>query len=605
MAFTQSIHPYKGVKVDKVKVFGLDTEYIPKTNQPSELLSWQLAGDTDVLLTQKRLNIKNLYTEAEKMLHGYKAKVLIFVCFFSLAEIQFFNLTEWNISEFKGRYKLTQNYGGGRLMIVDLADWYQHESLKSVATQWGLKKVEYDIGAKVEAIVAGKLAKEELFDDPEFKEYAKMDAVLCQRIYVRMREFFLTKFDVDIVATMTPANTSASIFRLGISESIVQENTDLRKLALGCCWGGRMECLFRGQKPQVYEYDATAHHPSSAIFLNKLPLQKDWQHTLNLKLWLTGISGVGKVYFKFSPDEHFPCLPVMMDDALVFPLEGVSFCSVSEARLAKKKGANLILMNGYFYTSGTTALTEHLCRLQDIRNRSKDNAERKLLKLLSNAVIGKFFQKKIGVDLAKVQKYALENDIPVEEAIKLKGIDFGEGQITVGSCFYPEWYAIILGYARASIAEVAERHGALVISSDSFVTTQRTTDSFTEAGITFNLKAQGELISYRTRFYRVGDKIAHHAIHSLEAAKRILVDFSPDLMFEYDHRRLLHLKESWRTKQAFGSQTFRHMTANLGFDYKRKLLPDGTTVPWQTADERQEFLERADAGPNPLLEVVE
>jgi hypothetical protein len=635
MAFVQSIHPYRGYQVDKVAIFGLDTEYIPRPEVASDLLSWQLAGKDDVLLTQKPLDIKTLYTEAKKMLHGKMAKVYVFVCFFSIAEIQFFDLADWKVSEFKGKYRLSQTYGDGRLMVVDLADWYQHKALKDVAKQWGLEKVEFDIGEKVEAVARGEMTKQDLFDDPVFREYAKMDAVLCQRIYSQMRDFFIKRFSVDIVSTMTPANTSASILRLGVTEPIVQENTDLRKLALECCWGGRMECLYRGTKERVFEYDATGHHPNSAIALGVLPLEKDWHKTGHLGVWMKGLSGLGKVYFKFPPTEKLPCLPVMMDDALVFPLEGVSCCSLSEARLALKKGAKLLLMKAYYYNSGTDILTRHLVNLQAMRNQSKDVAERELLKLLSNGVIGKLFQKKTGVDIAKVQAYAAENGIPVDEAIKLKGVDFGAGKTTVGSCFYPEWYALILGYARASIAEVGEEHGALIISSDSFVTEKVLESPFTKLGISFSEKAQGDLVSYRTRFYRVGDKLAHHAVHNREAGKVVLECFYPtavyqwsgrtfslkslwsvslqddgvceisgidDGVFNYRYGRFLHLKESWKTKKPFGSRTFRSMTTSLDYDYKRKLLDDGTTVPWGSVEERLAFLSKT---PIPVEEPYE
>jgi len=248
-------------------------------------------------------------------------------------------------------------------------------------------------------------------------------------------------------------------------------------------------------------------------------------------------------------------------------------------------------MEGYYYTKGTMLLTEYLKRIQVIRNASSDDAERKLLKLLSNSVIGKFFQKNIGIDIQKVQSYAFKHNIPFEEAINVKGVDFGEGEAKVGSCFYPEWYGLIVGKARATISEIGRDHNALVISSDSFVTDKELESPFIDNQITYSLKASGELVSYRTRFYRVGDKLAHHAVHNREAATEVLKEFIDGGKFKYGYYRFRHLRESWKRKYAFGSRTFLpNMTVDLGFDYKRKLNGNGETMPWESVQARQEFM---------------
>lgn len=585
-AYTQSIKPYtKGDELGEVAIFGLDTEYVPYERKKSDLICWQLAGETHAELLTIPLNIDTLYSESRKMVTG-KINLYVYVCFFSMAEIQFFALEDWQLSEYKGKYKLTQKYGDRRLMIIDLADWFPHQKLAVVAKLWGLKKIQYPIGAMVTKIAKGLKTKDELLADPKFRSYALNDAVIDQRIYVKMREYFL-KLGVDILKTMTPANTSASLFRLKVGEPIEQRDTSLRRMALKCCWGGRMEAIFRGFCPYGFEYDATGHHPNSTIALNKLPLEQHWTRTTNLNQWLSGISGLGKVYFKFSESEQYPCLPVWDEDALIFPLEGMSFCSVSEARLAKEFGAKLVLMDGYFYTDGTTVLTKYLQKVQALRNRSTDKAERELLKLQSNSIIGKLFQKRTGVDLRLVQIYAEKHQIPYEEALKVKEVDFGDGNVTIGSCFYPEWYALILGYARASISRMSKQHHALVISSDSFITEENLGQTFIQEGITYNLKQEGEVVVYRTRFYRIGDKLAHHAVHSQQAAQRVLKTFNPDGILRYTYHRFMHLKESWKSKVAFGSRTHRFMTTSLGFDSKRRLEEkDGWSHAWKNVEER-------------------
>lgn len=601
MAFVQSIRPYRGKVYQGVYIFGLDTEFVPRLGQESDMLTWQLASAKCAKVSEKKLNLENLYASAKAMLsrEGVSesdVKHLAFITFFSLAEIQFFDLREWAVSEFKGKYKLKTSYMGFQLEVLDLADWYPHKPLKEVAEMWGEKKLDYEIGPKVEAVVRGELSREDILADPRFRDYAVNDAVITQRIFAKMRDYFLETHEVDIIATLTPANTSASIFRKRLDKKIGQGDTDLRELALRCCWGGRMEAFFRGTKPNVKEYDATGHHPNSAIALEVLPLEEHWKRTNSLKEWLRFRGGLGKVSFKFPPSERFPCLPIMHESktfqALMFPLEGVSFCTLDEAKQAKRMGASLTLLIGFGYNDGSEALSNYLLSLQAQRNASKDPAERQLLKYMSNGVIGKFFQKKVGMDLAKVQAYAIDKGIPFEEAIRLQGQDWGSGNVTVGSCFYPEWYALILGYARSSICEVARRHNALVISSDSFVTEEDLGEEFEAEKISFGKKAEGELICFRTRFYRVGDKLAHHAVHSKKAAEVVLREFKAEGTFAYGYERFLHLRESWRDRKPFGCRIERpNMTVSLGYDYKRRLMEDGTTEPWKRCEDRDVWLE--------------
>ena len=600
-AFQQSLKPYRATRALGVRIFGLDTEYVPREGKASELLTWQLAGPGRVVVhKRKKLNIATLYEESAKMLVETEedtVRTLVYVTYFSLAEIQFFDLTDWVISEFKGKYKLKQHYNGRVMSIIDLADWYPGRKLEEVAKMWGEQKVDYPIGEKVEAIVAGTLTKAELLADPGFMDYARHDAVITQRIFSKMRAYFMEDHEVDIVNTFTPAGTSASMFRATLTETIGQQDTHLRSLALRCCWGGRMEAIFRGTKPMVYEYDATGHHPNSAIALGVLPLENSWIASRNLREWLSGISGLGWVAFTFPPEEMFPCLPVYSEKAnsLMFPLQGISHCTVTEVKQAVVQGAMVKLMRGFHYKEGTDVLTRYLQGLQGIRNKSQDPAERELLKRMSNGVIGKLFQKNSGIDLAKVQRYADEHNIPYADAIKLKGMDWDTGEIKVGSCFYPEWYGLILGYARASIGDVAKKHNALIISSDSFVTEEDTLgEGFTDWSISFTKKSEGELVSYRTRFYRVGEKLAHHAVHNRVAAAEVLKQFLNEDLFRYENSRILRLRESWKTKLPFGCRVKRDMSTGLGFDYKRQLLEGGQTRPWNTIEDREIWLGKAE-----------
>ena len=107
-AFTQSLNPYHESVAKSVAILGLDSEYVPRLNQASELICWQLASSSKTILRTSRLSLKNLYSGAKTLIPP-SATTIVFVVFYSLAEIQFFQLDEWEVSEFKGKYGLKQN----------------------------------------------------------------------------------------------------------------------------------------------------------------------------------------------------------------------------------------------------------------------------------------------------------------------------------------------------------------------------------------------------------------------------------------------------------------------------------------------------------------
>lgn len=67
------------------------------------------------------------------------------------------------------------------------------------------------------------------------------------------------------------------------------------------------------------------------------------------------IDGIVRVRFMFPEDTRFPCLPVFKQ-RLLFPLSGVSHCTLSELRVALSMGCNVSLYDGWYYKEGTDSL---------------------------------------------------------------------------------------------------------------------------------------------------------------------------------------------------------------------------------------------------------
>lgn len=589
-AFKQSIYPYtKEPYEDKdIAIIGFDTEFYV-SGKSNVLVSWQLGDENGagVLLTSK-LTVDNMVWHATKLI-GRTPKKIFFFTYFIVAEAQFFWSPVWHISEYKGKYKFSTKHGNIDVQVIDLHNWFPREKLASVAKIFGLEKLEYPIVDKMNGVSKGKINLESLLKNKKFRDYAINDAVIVAKIVKSIRDFFLP-YGVDILQTTTAAGTSASLFRkIYVPEAITQFNTKLRKLSLLASWGGRTECFYRGNGGECYNYDAFSHHPSSALQLGILPKSSDWERTSNVKLWMKMLGGLGQVHFKFPSDEKYPCLPVYDDGNLLFPLEGESCCSLSEAKYAAECGAKMVIIDAFGYNNGVDYLQQYLSWLFDMRVKAKDDVESRMIKLMMNSIVGKLFQKSLdSYDLNAIAQYAHEHGLPPAVAMQVIGLPINK-RITVGSCFYPEWYALILGYARMNISRMAKINNALMISSDSLITKKKIKG--VDDSIVYHLKNSGEYVGYRCKLYRVGDKYAHHGVHSREVAKRILDYFitdSSDILYDVNH--IIMLKEGWKQGLQFGTNIQKYMSVSLGYDSKRKLGKDGNTQPWKNTEERRDFL---------------
>lgn len=593
-AFSQSIKPLKeNPRYADPLIIGLDTEYFEGDDGRNTLVSWQIGWDmerSDIYTTP--LTLESLCKKLPE-----SATEVFIATFFVTAEAQFFLTNKWKVSEYKGKYSFDVLAGNVNIHVLDVSIWFQKQGLKDVAPIFGLQKLEFDIVTKMAEYKEKrkKLGKRKadvwLLSDKEFVDYAVNDAVVTGEIFRRMREIVLSDYDVDLLHFRTPAATSGAAFRLRyVQDSIGNTDWPLRIQSLKSCWGGRSECFYRGMVDEVYTYDASAHHPSSCMALGVLPREREWIQTFKVDDLSKAISGICKVAFKFPNDARYPCLPVVSGSSLIFPLTGQSDCTVSEVKLALDMGADITILKCWVYDRGTDIVQRFFAELMEKRKQSKNTAESVMFKLLMNSIVGKLFQKNRELDLQKVRDYAEKNQIPVEVALDV--VKSETRYTTVGSMFYPEWYALILGRARANIGRLAWEKQALMISSDSVVLRQKLDDSFMFDGVPYKKEKQGQYVAYRAKFYRVGEKLAHHALHDKNVASTVLKEILDIDSVDYEKRHIVKLRESYRRHLSFGSTVTQHMSASLDYDYKRILLDDGSTIPWKSSEERESWLER-------------
>lgn len=580
--FIQTLHPLKTTRISKKHlIVGFDTEYNSKTN---ELISVQFS-----CLGHKKLyeiQVDNFYWKdlwkllqsflnEFKIPHNHKlVRGIYLVCFWSIAELQ--HIRDLHHSDYIGEnitYNVSKAFGKQNLHVIDLFQFFKG-SLANVSKMFGYEKMEYD---------TTNITRKDL-KNPKFLEYAVHDAYLTESIFNEFRKLVLDSYNTDILISKSVANTSMSIFRKSfLTEKVGNMNTRIRKMSLLCSWGGNNQAFCRGDFRKNFRlYDANSMYPNSAIQLGVLPREKDWIFAKSMKDFLTGIGGVCKVWFEFPKDEKYPCIPVFKEGKLCYPLCGLSYCTLEEVKYALKCGAKVRLKTGYYYTDGNRDFIRYMKEMIKQKNSSK-GVERAFYKLMMNSIIGKFTQKILNYDFNDVLKIARDIDIPFEQVAGIVNLNVKK-KVNVGSGFCPEWNTIILGYARATQSIAFRENNAFVGTTDSIIMKGRIKHAKIN-GIEYEYEGRGNrLICLKTRVYALldGNKILHLAHHGIHTKKDLVKLFEKALnepTVTYDTRKIIKLRQSVRSGKRFGKEYQRIMNFNGGWDSKRTLNDNGTTVP--------------------------
>lgn len=589
--YSRSVHPFERVTEYDGAVVGFDTEY---TTGRNILLSYQLYANGKGKLWEvkpgKKLKPKDLLLAACSLL-TYVPKRLLFVTYFSLAELQFLPIVSEGISiqEYANGsldvdFSVTSKAGYGiTLTIFDLWRWFNYQSLKKVAKSTGLKKLEWNTKKVTRPMLSNK----------RFQKYAINDAYLCYEIFNKLRSTFRTLAKVDIVQAKTPANASQQVFRrLYVKEVLYNDTDNARLAAMRGAWGGRAEVFARGRLNGTYhEYDFSGAYPASCIKIGQFPVQNSWleyERRANLK---RAKGGFFRVRFKFPLSYRYPNLPVHTRDALLFPSSGESFCTLYEMEEARGMGCTIQVVAGWYYNTGTTCLRDYMEMVIEERAKVK-GATSQMYKLLGNSLTGKFAQAvhRVSINeriaLAERLGTTLDDvfDLTTEELIALGCND----TISVGSVFMPEWYGLITGYTRAALAKMIRTSHAVYCHTDSVWCKHRPS---CDGMLAFEKKGSGSVVIVRTRFGRIGRKhTAYHSVWSRSAANRMLTRFNgATFSYNYKVRKPLKLKEAIKSERKPGTWVELKRKASTFWCGKRRLLSDGTTLPWKDVDEYREW----------------
>ena len=592
IGYSRSVHPFTTFTEYEGAVVGFDTEY---TTGKHVLISYQLYGNGKGKLWRvkpgKLLRPSTLLSSACELL-GYSPKRLLFVTYFSLAELQFLPVSSEGISireyaggsldvDFACTHK-TNGYGC-IITIFDLWRWFNFQSLKKAAKSSGLKKKEWNTKKVTRSMLSNK----------RFREYAIHDAYLCYEIFNRLRATFKTLAKVDIVRARTPANASQQVFRrLFVKEIIHNDNNRSRLMAMRGAWGGRAEVFKRGRLAGTYtEYDFTGAYPASCIKIRDFPIQNSWRKFRRWSDLRKARGGFFKVRFAFPLGYAYPNLPVHTRDCLLFPSQGESNATLYEIQEAREMGCTVKVIEGWYYNKGSRCLSDYMEMVIEERKKVT-GATAEMFKLLGNSLTGKFAQavNKVSINeriaLAERLGTTLDDvfDLNTEELIALQCRD----TISVGSVFMPEWYGLITGYTRAALAKMIRGSGAVYCHTDSVWCKHKPS---CDGMLDFEKKGSGRVVIVRTRFARIGNfHTAHHSIWNRDAAANMLKRFSGStFVHKYKVEKALKLKEACKSGRKVGEWVTLDRKGRTFWCGKRRLLKDGNTLPWRDKDEYLEY----------------
>lgn len=585
-ALSSMISPLKRSAMFKGLVLGFDTEYDSKSGK---LLSWQLSdGKKSVWDTSGKLTVHML---AKRIVEEYRpapeAEVML-VAFFSIAELQFlpvkngsfgwreYGAGSFDCSFFDPRSNLSMH-------VFDLARFFDKQPLSKVAASFGLKKLEWDRTRITKASLKKK----------GFKAYALNDAVLAAKIMAALREQF-SEWQVDPLHERTAASTASAVFRRGwVHEEIKCESNEARLSGLRACWGGRAEAIERGSFAHLREYDLSSAYPLATLAIRTFPCGDSWSEIGNLRELRRCVGGVARIRFSFPHGELYPCLPVVLPQAQLYPLSGEEWVTFREVKYALDIGCKVTLLQAFGYRRGTTILADYMTEMLE-RRKKAEGAQKTAVKLLMNSLIGKLAQRVTDIDVDSLRLKAEEKDICIDDIGKMTRDELAalglEAVARVGSLFMPEWNTLITGEVRARIGELARDYSAVYIATDAIWTQEK----IKKLPADLTLKREGPGIVARTRLGAIFDDednphVAHHSIWSRKAGLESLQNLDgPSL--KYTIRRPIKLRESLRKSLSFGRWVEETRESNSYWDQKRRLHDDGTSEPWRNVGE---YLEAA------------
>jgi hypothetical protein len=659
--YTQVMKPLLVPKVVKhAIIIGFDSEWNPKSG---ELISIQFAIVKNDNLHSRiyyvnELSTKGLFeyvlrflNEAQVSLSGMPRVRIYLIAHFAQSEISKITdfLEEWKLRVYNKAMSAEASIGAledleyeselhqrgwtkrGKygLKILDLYGYFPR-GLDKVGELVNLPKVDLD-ASKIHLI---------LKQNPElFEQYAKRDSEICAKAFVELRELFLGEFGIDILKYPTTASLAGAIFRSRFLKEpnmpyrieyriskrqkpsgewtekvspvhVYNGGLDIRNMALRSYWGGRAECYARGFLQVDFEYyDIISIYPSASMLLPLPNKSTRWLRIESLKEALL-LEGFCRVRFEFPSDCKYPCLPVMpvKPEKLFFPLKGESYCTLSELRTALKFGAEIQEIEGYGFKPTESERNHPVAEFMRFFLKLKESEpegslKREMWKLIMNSLIGKFHQTSPEYDenymLSFMQKTGLESlsDPGLRKYLYKSPV--------VGPCWSPEWATLILGKARALMAELIAK-GSLFCSTDSGLFPKGTNlecealEQLRSVGSDFRKEYECDsALLGRSRLYALfkNGEIIKSARHGTIASEHVFAEIvkdnlkaGKDLELKAQKTHLATAKDMIKKGKKLGESEIWERLIKWGWDGKRELAQPNVDI-WKEWSETEPLKE--------------
>jgi hypothetical protein len=368
----------------------------------------------------------------------------------------------------------------------------------------GLDKVASLVGREKLVVERSDLRRLKEQNKDAFRRYAATDAEIALEAFVQFRAQMRQRWGVDPLLYPSLASVTGAVFRYryltttpgpvmyeeepcsrktqqgrwtGTTRKVARfsGNRTIRLAALRAIHGGRVEVFIRGLYPSsLVERDVVSLYPSAAR-LQPLPHEKTKWVSVTTVDEVHALEGFGKFKFKFPKGTRYPVLPVK-GKSMLYPLAGVSNATFAEVRVAMALGAELQVLEAYGFAPGERERNHDVAKYMEALFVEKLAAEPgslqyRLAKDMMNSFIGKLGQHERSGGLLAIEMESRRAGLQPGVGAAMRHSRLLREAMRApkpGPLYAPEWACLILGRARALMAELLQK-GAVLISTDALV----------------------------------------------------------------------------------------------------------------------------------------
>ncbi len=517
---------------------------------------------------------------------------------------------------------------GINIKVIDLFGYFP-TSLAAIGEAIGYPKIDVSRYRTQDDFDVGRLYRE---DRALFEKYAKTDGEICILAWKKLMEEWL-KVGVDPHHYPTVQSLAMADFRknylknpMARTDSIIELRNelagrgpekiykpyarrrtvldiddlafDVRVAAMRAYGGGRNESFVRGYlklEEPWYFYDVVSLYVAASI-LQPLPnVFTKWEPIISPDD-ISATEGFVKLEFEFPAGTRYPSLRVEHEASAskMFPRTGIAWTTCAEAREAISMGAKIRIIRGFGFRPTANEQNHDLKVFMGKTFVKKKAAAKGSLEYIVEkrkmvAVIGKFTQRGRQYDSTEMQELRMKFGMSPQELRSPRVRERLRRLQEVGSAWCPEWGALILGRARAIMAQLIERGECAFVSTDGglfrnkralFESDAMKALQSVESGLSPESETGevDEIVVIRTRMYATWFKgqlvkEAHHGVHvkSEDWVKmlRDQVEAKKPLYDSYFRRRLTNIDDVLLYGFELAKDQSQIMRVSWNWDFKR------------------------------------